>query len=1078
MATARLLGRSTAGTGAIEEIVLGTGLSFSGTTLNATGGGGATNLSIANRDAFSLDIVSDTGTDAVIPSATNALSGLATAAQITKLEGVAAGAEVNVNADWAAVSGDAQILNKPTLGGAAALNVGTTAGTVAAGNDARLSDSREWTASTISQAEAEAGVATTRRAFTAERVFQAAAAWWLTASTAFGRSLAGAADASAGRTALGLGSLATQSGTFSGTSSGTNTGDQTIANTSDATSHTVTLSGSGGTVQLVEGANITLTTTGTSGAGIVTIASTGGGGVSDGDKGDITVSASGATWTVDNGAISLAKQANVATGTVFYRTTAGSGAPEVQTLATLKTDLGLTGTNSGDQTITLTSEATGSGVGSFAVTLANSAVIGKVLTGYTSGAGTVAATDTLLQAIQKLNGNDGNLAPKGAYTASGLTMATARLLGRTTAAAGAAEEITVGSNLSFTGTTLNLSATPALGTPASGNLSNCTALPGSALTGAYTAAALTLATARLLGRTTAATGVAEEISVGSSLSFTGGVLNLSATPALGTPASGNLSNCTALPGSALTGAYTAAALTLATARLLGRTTAATGVAEEISVGTGLSFAGGSLSLATHGNITNLGAIGSTANLPIITTTSGVLTTGTFGTGANTFCVGNDSRLSDARTPLSHTHGNISNAGAIGSTSGLPIVTTASGVLTTGTFGTGAGTFCAGDDSRVVNALSTSTAASTYQPLDGDLTSIAALTTTAFGRSFLDRVDAAAGRTLLGLGTLATQSGTFSGTSSNTNTGDQTIANSSDATSHTVTLSGSGGTVQFVEGSNITLTTTGTSGAGVVTIASTGGGGVSDGDKGDITVSASGATWTVDNGAITLAKQADVATGTVFYRKTAGAGVPEVQTLATLKTDLGLTGTNAGDQTVANTSNATSHTLTLSGSGGSMQLVEGANITLTTTGTSGAGIVTIASTGGAYTYTFSDTAPVSPNPGDEWTNSSDPRVPTYRRVDDGTSVQWVQLVRGDGPVSSEITLDFGTTWTYSKKFTVTTLTALAGQLVTVVPSGSDGELNELDPLTCAATVTGSNSIDIYVSSPSPLAGNRKLIVSVI
>lgn len=44
-------------------------------------------------------------------------------------------------------------------------------------------------------------------------------------------------------------------------------------------------------------------------------------------------------------------------------------------------------------------------VNSGAVTLTNSAVIGKVLTGYVSGAGTVAATDTILQAIQKLNGN-------------------------------------------------------------------------------------------------------------------------------------------------------------------------------------------------------------------------------------------------------------------------------------------------------------------------------------------------------------------------------------------------------------------------------------------------------------------------------------------------------------------------------------------------------------------------------------------------------------------------------------------------------------------------------------------------
>lgn len=58
---------------------------------------------------------------------------------------------------------------------------------------------------------------------------------------------------------------------------------------------------------------------------------------------------------------------------------------------------------------------------------------------------------------------------------------------------------------------------------------------------------------------------------------------------------------------------------------------------------------------THGNITNAGAVGSTANLPLITTTSGVVTTGSFGTTANSFCQGNDSRLSDARTPTAHTH---------------------------------------------------------------------------------------------------------------------------------------------------------------------------------------------------------------------------------------------------------------------------------------------------------------------------------------------------------------------------------------------------------------------------------------
>jgi hypothetical protein len=43
----------------------------------------------------------------------------------------------------------------------------------------------------------------------------------------------------------------------------------------------------------------------------------------------------------------------------------------------------------------------------------------------------------------------------------------------------------------------------------------------------------------------------------------------------------------------------------------------------------------------------------------------------------------------------------------------------------------------------------------YQPLDSDLTAIAALATTAFGRSFLTLADAAAARALLALGSLAT-----------------------------------------------------------------------------------------------------------------------------------------------------------------------------------------------------------------------------------------------------------------------------------------------------------------------------------
>lgn len=148
----------------------------------------------------------------------------------------------------------ADLSGRPTLGTAAALSVGTSAGNVVqldgsgrlpavdgsqltglasapvqsvAGrtgvvvlsvtdvanavstNDSRLSDAREWSAVTVSQADAEAGTATDRRAWTVQRVWQAIVAWWTASSTAAGRALVTAADAAAQRTALGLGTAAT-----------------------------------------------------------------------------------------------------------------------------------------------------------------------------------------------------------------------------------------------------------------------------------------------------------------------------------------------------------------------------------------------------------------------------------------------------------------------------------------------------------------------------------------------------------------------------------------------------------------------------------------------------------------------------------------------------------------------------------------------------------------------------------------------------------------------------------------------------------------------------------------------------
>ncbi len=69
-------------------------------------------------------------------------------------------------------------------------------------------------------------------------------------------------------------------------------------------------------------------------------------------------------------------------------------------------------------------------------------------------------------------------------------------------------------------------------------------------------------------------------------------------------------------------------------------------------------------------------------------------------------------------------------------------------------------------------------------------------------------------------------------------------------------------------------------------------GVSDGDKGDIVVSGTGATWTIDTGVVTLTKMADMATASLLGRNTAGTGAPEVLSASTVRTLLGLViGTN-------------------------------------------------------------------------------------------------------------------------------------------------------------------------------------------
>ena len=193
---------------------------------------------------------------------------------------------------------------------------------------------------------------------------------------------------------------------------------------------------------------------------------------------------------------------------------------------------------------------------------------------------------------------------------------------------------------------------------------------------------------------------------------------------------------------------------------------------------------------------------------------------------------------------------------------------------------------------------------------------------------------------------ATGGGTVTGASSGTNTGDQTITNSSDATSHTVTLSASGGTIQFIEGTNISLTTGGTAGAGTLTIAASGGSG--DVTKVGTPLNNQMAVWTGDGTLegtsdftydgtslnLITGKNFQIAGATVLSDTT---GTTTLQNIDALDATTEATIEGAID-TLANLTSVQGQTLTLAGA----FITSGANsLTLTTTGATN---VTLPTTG--------------------------------------------------------------------------------------------------------------------------------------
>ena len=84
----------------------------------------------------------------------------------------------------------------------------------------------------------------------------------------------------------------------------------------------------------------------------------------------------------------------------------------------------------------------------------------------------------------------------------------------------------------------------------------------------------------------------------------------------------------------------------------------------------------------------------------------------------------------------HSHGNIKSNGIVGTTSGLPLITSTGGAVTTGSFGSAAGTFCQGNDARVVSAINSATMSSYVAGATvtsaGTATTATKLTTSTYG----------------------------------------------------------------------------------------------------------------------------------------------------------------------------------------------------------------------------------------------------------------------------------------------------------------------------------------------------------